>query len=75
MLHFLRGTLIPLSIPSAMAAFQPHVITVGPARRVTHFVGLAEDKIVEVAVRAAHVEAKLMEFINDTGHDTTDRFS
>jgi hypothetical protein len=55
------------------AASKPHVVSLGKPLPVKLFIGAAETKTMDIAVRPLFVDAKLKEFTTGTSHDVTDR--
>lgn len=58
---------------AALAAPKPHVIAFGKATAARWMVGPAEDKAIELKVRALYVDTRLKEFTLGSSHDITDR--
>jgi len=59
--------------PPAFAVSKPHVITFGKTSVVPWFVGTAEDKKLDLKIRALYVDTKLKEFTIGEPRDITDR--
>jgi len=59
--------------PPAFAASKPHVISFGKAYVVPWFVGAAEDKKIDLRIRALYVDTKLKEFTTGEPRYITDR--
>jgi len=62
-----------LLVPSSWAVTKPHVITFGKVTAVKWFVGPAEDKPLDLKIRALYVDARLKEYTQGSTHDVTDR--
>jgi hypothetical protein len=69
----LRVFLVMLFAVLASAASKPHVIGFGSPQPVKLYVGPAEDKALDITVRALYVDTKLKEFTTGKAHDVTDR--
>lgn len=67
---FIAATLL---CQCAVAASKPHVVSFGKPLPVKLFVGPAEDKTLDITVRALYVDASLKEFTTGKSHDVTDR--
>ena len=57
----------------ASAASKPHIVAFGSPQAVKVFVGPAEDKTIDITVRALYVDTKLKEFTTGKPHEVTDR--
>ncbi len=62
-----------LLVSSGWAAPKPHVIAFGKVTAVKWLVGPAEDKALDLKIRALYVDARLKEFTMGSTHDVTDR--
>ncbi len=58
---------------AAPAASKPHVVSLGKATTAKLFVGPAEDKTIDIGIRALYVDGNLKEFTTGSTHDVTDR--
>ena len=59
---------------SAAAVPKPHVISFGKWTAVKWFVGSADNKALDLKIRALYVDTRLKEFTTGPAHDVTDRF-
>lgn len=62
-----------MAATSAAAASKPHVIAFGKVTAVKWLVGPAEDKALDLKVRALYVDTRLKEFTLGAPHEITDR--
>ena len=69
---FLLFAILPINL-LAFAASKPHVVSLGKPMPVKLFIGPAEDKTLNITVRALYVDTKLKEFTTGPAHDVTDR--
>jgi len=68
---FLLVAMFPIGLTAA--ASKPHVVSLGKATPVKLFVGSAEDRTIDIAVRPLYVDTKLKDFTTGESHDVTDR--
>jgi len=72
MMRRLRVFVVLLFAGILSAASRPHVVGFGSAQSVKLFAGPAEDKTIDLTVRALYVDTKLKEFTIGKPHDVTD---
>jgi hypothetical protein len=58
---------------SAVALPKPHVITFGKWTAAKWYVGPADDKVLDLKIRALYVDTRLKEFTTGPAHEVTDR--
>jgi len=57
----------------AFGAAKPHTVSFGKAMQVKLFIGPADDKTMDIAVRPLYVDTRLKDFVTGEVHDVTDR--
>jgi len=71
-MRFLRVFIVLLFAVLAGAASKPHVVGFGSPQPVKLHVGPAEDKTIDITLRALYVDTRLKEFVTGKPHDITD---
>jgi hypothetical protein len=73
MMRTLRILAVVFFAALAVAAPKPHVIGFGSPQMVKLDVGPAENRVIDLTVRALYADTKLKEFTTGKPHDLTDR--
>lgn len=72
-MRLLRLFAVMLFAVLVSAASRPHVVGFGSPQPVKLLAGPAEDKTIDIMVRALYVDSKLKEYTTGKSHDVTDR--